>query len=339
MKKILFLVLVICLSFAFCACGEKAEPEVTATPDEDLVVVPLDETSGDDEFINMVDVYLPMTFDGIELKIDGKKVDLDYAKSYYRVLQPLESNYDNTCATVQVADQEFPALVIKSGDEIFAYQYEGGEAKAIDPSNLKLDGATFAGMYECINTFENAVIEQGSLCELLNHYREENTTFEDLMNKYLTDEDGIFYGSYYYGEVYEDGTELEQSTFITNEDGKLYFNLYDSGLHFEKKIPITGIDKQVVLGVVHERAVANGLEQDIYQLTEDGNVYLLDNKNIRIIEPDTIPEEMKANKIVSTGNIISLEPIQTYPAVINENGEMIVSYYGFTLDGNLVPLR
>lgn len=339
MRNIIFAILIICLVLStLCACG-KTKPSTNQKSEVIEILTDEDKKSGEElTYDDFLDDYISRSNYNATLKIGDEnpsEIDMNYAKEYYKVLRQYKDNYDSMCATVDDPEKDFPVLVIRSDDSIKAYEYVDGTVKAIDASQYDLKDDDYVYIFDGINTFENTIIEQGNLCNYLEGVKINNRTKEEILHDYVTVYDNIYLGSDYNSVELEDGTVIEQNTIISmDDDGKLFMTLVDTGMNVEKKLAINGIDEKIVLGACYS---ANEQEPIlIYELSENGNVYCIDTKEISIINAEQ--NSVDAKKIVSSENVISLEPLYTYPCRIYKHGENGLYYYGLTIDGTLISL-
>ena len=314
MKKILLFLIIFLVAVALCACGEQPQPvnqenEVVETPTIEQEINSGEELSFDD----YIEAYISRSNYNVTLKIGENKtreIDMNYAKEYYKLLKPYEDNYETLCMTVDIAGKDFPALVIKSGDSIKAYEYENGTAKEIDAKQFNLKEEDYTYIFNGINLFENAIMSQGNLCIYLEGVKIGDRTKEEILNDYVTLYDDLYLGSDYHSEEYEDGTVLEQNTIMSLDDnGKLIMTIEDTGLNIEKKLAVNGIDEKVVRGACYSPNYKDIAY--IYELTEKGNVYMIDCSEVNIINAEQ--NSVDAKKIVSSENVISLESNYQYP--------------------------
>ena len=341
MKKLMLVLLSLVMIFVFCACANKTEEEKENYNEEGIIEnndEMIEETSGEyyeevEDISVIMERYIARTYDDTVIKLhkdSERDIDINYAKEYYRVLLPFKDNYEVEGATISNG-KDFPALVIKSGDDVFAYQYEDNIAEEISLDGINIDDISFSDIYACTNIFENAVITQGDLYERVKNLKDNKTSFEDIMNEYLATDD-IIYGSAYYAEESEDGTQIEKSSAVSlSGDGKLYMEVSDSSTNMNKTISITGIDDTIVYGEMildNEEDASN--PDKIYFLTVKGDVYVAKVKDAT--------NTVNATKIESLNRIISLEYIMPYPNVTNQTGELDTELYALSYDGNLYIL-
>jgi hypothetical protein len=343
MKKIM---LVLSLSLALtmlCSCGEKQTTDVTNNAPVENTVVSSNEN--DNDYLEAaldfdIQEYSTRDFGNIKLYLKGdtaREIDNGYAIEYYKIIKSKENEDETMFSTVDNGD--FPALVVMSKGTITAYEYKDGKVSEVNSSNLDLQKAVYRDVYTSLSLFENAIINQLDIYSEYKEIKESGVSFEDIMNEYKNSEDGIFYGSDYHGEEFEDGTMVERSTEVMlGEDNNLYLKLYDSSIEKEKQFLIKGIEGNGVYGAVYiGDTISNENNPSlIYELTEKGDVYAINLKDVSI---SGSAEEVIARKISSVSNAIMLCPMQDYPTYIGESDQDLSSYYALTFDGNLIPLK
>jgi len=357
MKKILSLLSILCLIFTLCSCGNSTT-EPTNTNEQESTehsneVFEIDENFEAEvaKYEQLIEDYLAKDYSDVTLKIGRdsfKTIDLNYIKEYYKILREnekiyndsfnenFESDLDITCTTIDIKNNEFPILVIKSGDNYTAYEYKDGVADKIDASNLKIDEDSFVSINSGSNLFESAMIMFSDLYKDFKEKVDSKMTFSEAMEKYLTTEEEIYYGSAYSSITFEDGSEIEQKVSISlGEDNDLIMNISDTEKNIERDVTVTGIEEKIVKGEINVDYDENNATHpdNIYELTEKGNIYAFN-----IPEKD---DTVKAKKLDHIKEAIDFIALVNYPTKITKEAEtgFKTSYYALNLDGKLSALE